>query len=417
MAGTVELQGRVSGYRWVVISLWFVCGTTAIMMISTLGILLPAISDDLHLSPGQQGALSSAAFWGSLGLAIPLSWWTSRYSPKMLTTVTLALGVVFLFLQGWAPAFAGLLVGRMGFGIANLAREPARALLTRQWFTQREVILVNSVSNVFFGVVVGAGLVLTPYLLGVFEDNWRTVLYAYSAFFAGLTVLWMTLGRERVTEEYLRREAPRESGLLKGALSHRDLWVAGFGFLGVNMAGSAFISFYPTLLLDEYGISLQWSGAVLALGIFIGGVGGLGVGIIVMQFDRRRNILQAMGMLMLGTYVGMISVGSIPLLMLFSLLNGVTWGFWPILQTVPFQIPGIRPREVAVALGFMVMAISGGFALGPLATGFLQEAFGDLKLALFIVSFGSLALIVSGTLLRIGGSRGLVAEGRGAAHR
>ncbi len=69
-----------------------------------------------------------------------------------------------------------------------------------------------------------------------------------------------------------------------------------------------------------------------------------------------------------------------------------------------------------MALGFMVMAISGGFSLGPLATGFLQEAFGELKLALFIVSFASLALTASGTLLRIGGSRGLVAEGRGAAH-
>ena len=319
MAGIVELQGRAPGYRWVVISLWFVCGTTAIMMIATLGILLPAISDDLHLSPGQQGALSSAAFWGTLGLAIPLSWWTSRYSPKMLTTATLALGVLFLILQGWAPAFAVLLVGRMGFGIASLAREPARALLTQQWFTQREVILVNSVSNVFFGVVVGAGLVLTPYILDVFEDNWRAVLYAYAALFAGLTVLWMTLGRERVTEEYRRRETPREAGLIKGALSHRDLWVGGFGFLGVNMAGSAFVSFYPTLLLDEYDVSLQWSGVVLALGIFIGGIGGLWVGIIVMQIDRRRNILQALGILMLGTYIGMISVGFIPLLLLFSL--------------------------------------------------------------------------------------------------
>ena len=415
MAGTVGLQGRAPGYRWVVISLWFVCGMTAIMMISTLGILLPAISDDLHLSPGQQGALSSAAFWGTLVLAIPLSWWTSRYSPKILTTVTLALGVLLLILQGWAPAFAVLLVGRMGFGITNLAREPARALLTQQWFTRREVILVNSVSNVFFGIVVGAGLVLTPYILGVFEDNWRTVLYIYAAFFAGLTVLWMALGRERVTEEYQRREIPREAGLLKGALNYRDLWVAGLGFLGANMAGAAFVSFYPTLMLDEYNVSLQWSGVVLAMGIFVGGIGGLGVGIIVMQMDRRRNILQALGILMLGTYIGMISVGFIPLLMLFSFLNGVAWGFWPILQTVPFQLTGIRPREVAVALGFIIMAIAAGFSIGPLATGFLQEAFGDLKLALFIVSFASLALTASGILLRIGGARGLVAEGRGAS--
>ena len=40
----------------------------------------------------------------------------------------------------------------------------------------------------------------------------------------------------------------------------------------------------------------------------------------------------------------------IPLLLVLSFINGIAWGFWPILFTVPFHLPGIRPRELSVAV-------------------------------------------------------------------
>ena len=144
MRQQTELQEKLPNYRWIVIGLWLLCGVAGVMVLSTFGLLLPAISSDLHLSPSQQGLLSSAAFWGNLALAVPLSLWTSRYPAKVLTTVTLVLGILLLFLQSWAPAFAYLLVGRLGFGITLLARIPARALLIRQWFPQREIVLVTA---------------------------------------------------------------------------------------------------------------------------------------------------------------------------------------------------------------------------------------------------------------------------------
>ena len=150
-----EPSDQVLGYRWVVMGLWLTASVSGFMIMSTLGILLPAISAELHLSPSQQGLLVSSAFWGNLALAIPLSWWTSRYGAKLLTTVTLVLGTLFLFLQGWAPAFGILIFGRLAFGITVIARQPARAFLMQQWFPQRQIVLVNSISNAMFGVVVG----------------------------------------------------------------------------------------------------------------------------------------------------------------------------------------------------------------------------------------------------------------------
>ena len=121
-----------SAYRWVTLGAWLSASISGFMVVNTIGILLPSISSDLHVSPGQQGILVSAAFRGNLILAVPMSWWVSRYGPKNLTTVTLVIGTICLFLQAWSPVFLVLLVARLGFGVTIIAREPARALLIQQ---------------------------------------------------------------------------------------------------------------------------------------------------------------------------------------------------------------------------------------------------------------------------------------------
>ena len=401
-----------SNYRWVVMGLWMTSGVSGFMVLSTLGILLPSISADLHISPFQQGLLGSSAFWGNIALAIPLSWWTSRYGPKALTSVTLVLGTAALFLQGWAPTFAVLVAGRLAFGITVMARQPARVALTQQWFAPREIVFVNSVSNMLFGLVVGGGLAASPFILAAFGDDWRATLNLFAGLFVVLTISWMILGRESPAPEDSSAQARtqgakgpqklRETGVVWGALSYRDLWIQGFGFVGATLCWSAFLAFYPTLMLDSHQLSLHWSGAILAVGVVVGGGAGLVLGFIVMKKGYGNLILQVLGVLMPVTYLGMILTGSIPILIGLSILNGVAWGFWPILFTVPFHLPGIRPRQVAVAVAFTMMMSSIGTALGPLVAGFLQQALGDLQQTLFVISFTGLSLTVTGVFLRIG---------------
>ena len=203
MAQEMHMQEKLPAYRWVVIGVWLVAGTTAFMVMSTIGILLPAISmpDELGLSPGQQGLLGSSAFWGGLVLGIPLSWWASRFPPKGLTTLTLIGAILCLILQGWAPGFFILLAGRLMFGLAILARDAARALLIYQWIPQREIILVNSISNGLYGLIVGGGLIGTPFILSAVGNSWRAVFYIFAGLFGVLTVAWMLLGKETGTPQ------------------------------------------------------------------------------------------------------------------------------------------------------------------------------------------------------------------------
>jgi MFS family permease len=399
-------MGRLSdviSHRWAVMGLWLVTSVSGIAMMIAMGILLPAISAELGLTPSQQGFFGSSAFLGNLLLALPLSWWISKYSPKLVTTITLVLGVIFLFIQGWAPNLAILLIGRFGYGITTLAREPARALLMYQWFQPREFMVVNSVYNALFGIVVGGGLFATPFILASAGDNWRIVLYSFVAVLTVLTILWAVFGRERVTESDNSQDSEGQFDMLRRVFRHRDLWISGFGFLGATMGWSAFLTFYPTLMLETHQVSLNWSGAILAVGILVGGVVGVALSYMIMAIgpDRRKNTVQALGLIMMASYLVMTMVDSIPMLLVISALNGVAWGFWPILNSVPFYLPGIRSREVAIALSLVMTLSSLGVVLGPTITGILQEQFGDLTRALQIVSFAPLSLTIAGTVLRI----------------
>ncbi len=388
-------------YRWVVVGLYYVNITSGAMLSSALGVMLPFITDDLNLAPYQQGIVGSAAFWPSLALGIPATWWFARYPVRAVTTISFFLSGLFFFVQGWAPVFGVLLAGRLLFGMCRLPSQPARAILIRQWFPGRDAVLATTLDNALFGVLFGGGLVAAQSFFRALGEDWRMTLHIFGALLLALTLVWFLLGRERTAAGDQGPAVSREAGDLLGGLMHRDLWLTGLGFLGPSMCLAAFVNFYPTLLDEEYGFSLwKWSGVILAMATAVGGATGIGFGYVVFVTGKRNLLLGILGLVMAGTYAGMTLTGSLPLLLGLALLNGVTWGHWPVLAAVPLQLPNLRPREAAVAASFSQTFGLGGLALGSLLAGFLYEVLGDLRQALFIVSFLGLLLAVGGILLR-----------------
>ncbi|MEE9324833.1 MAG: MFS transporter [Dehalococcoidia bacterium] len=388
-----------SSYRWVIVGMLMITYVGAYLTTFSQGILLPSISDSLNLSPSQQGWLGSAVVLGSLVLAIPLGWWLSNYNANILVNITLFLGALLVFGQGWAPTFAVLLIVRVLFGLTLVARESPRAILTQQWIPPKQIVVVNSAIMATMAIGVLASMVLTPVILKALDNDWRGTFQIFGFISLGMAVLWLALGRQRMTPEYRKQLRDQEQSPLRSILRYPTLWIAGLALIGASVSWFAIITFWPTYMLDKFDLSLQTSGAILGISPVFTVLGAMVGAYLVVRKDLKREIFILCGLLLTGSFWAMLATSSIPVLVVTSAINGLGWAFFPLILSLPFQLPGIKPRELAVAVMFLEAAGWAGGAIGPVLTGLVQEFSDSLGLSLFIASSFGFVTTIGGLLL------------------
>tara|TARA_Y100000590_G_scaffold269332_1_gene302458 strand:+ start:2503 stop:3741 length:1239 start_codon:yes stop_codon:yes gene_type:complete len=393
-------QEKTGSYRWVVYGLFVVCNTFGFLVANTIGILLPSITEDLSLSPTQQGMLSSAPYWANVVLMIIIALWVSQFAPKMLALVTVLLGGVLVLMQAWSQSFIAIFIARLLFGVTMIAREPARALLIRQWIPQNQVNHAGGISNLFFGIMVSGGVLMMPVLLNYFGGNWRNVMITFACIFFALAAIWGIFGKENPIAQESSEESTNEIEIFKRVLGFKDVWFAGIGFMGALMSFASFNSFLPTLFVDFYDISLSKSGLIIALYILPGGFSGLAFGLLSKSSRSRSAILMASGTIISMSFLSMTLVDTYFILIGIAIINGIAWGFFPLLFMVPFHIKNIRPREIAVSSATVMTMAAVGSSIGPTLTGLLQESLGSLEISLRFMAFSPLTLFIAGFLLR-----------------
>ena len=393
-------QEKTGSYRWVVYGLFVLCNTFGFLVANTIGILLPSITEDLTLSPTQQGMLSSAPYWANVVLMIIIALWVSQFAPKMLALVTVLLGGVLVLMQAWSQSFIAIFIARLLFGVTMIAREPARALLIRQWIPQNQVNQAGGISNLFFGIMVSGGVLMMPVLLNYFGGNWRNVMITFACIFFALAAIWGIFGKENPIAQESSEESTNEIEIFKRVLGFKDVWFAGIGFMGALMSFASFNSFLPTLFVDFYDISLSKSGLIIALYILPGGFSGLAFGLLSKSSRSRSAILMGSGTIISMSFLSMTLVDTYFILIGIAIINGIAWGFFPLLFMVPFHIKNIRPREIAVSSATVMTMAAVGSSLGPTLTGLLQESLGSLEISLRFMAFSPLTLFIAGFLLR-----------------
>ncbi len=383
-----------------------VAHASAIVGALVLGVLLPTMSEDLGLSPLQQGWLGSSAIIGSLILSIPFGLWMSRYRPMILTAITLFLGAGFVFMQAAASNFAILLLGRLLFGITPVAREASRVLLVRQWLPAREIQLSSGILNAVFGISLTISFVVAPLMLEAFDNNWRTTLYAWGYFSVGMAVAWVLLGRENRTVEYEQDSGSQEGSPMKSLFKYKEPWLLGVAILGYAIAQMSQFTFWPTFMKDEYGMSEVRAGMVIGVVGVVVAAGGMVMLPVIKRFGGYRIPLIGIGILIAATNLVVLFTGSMPILVAAFVVNGLArGGFWIPFTSLPFELPGILPREAAVVQGMMFSMLWLGSVVGPLLVAVIQTATGSLQLAMIISALCPIAVSVTGLFIsaRTGG--------------
>ncbi len=246
-----------------------------------IGLALPMIGDEFSLSNTQLGGVVSIfAIFYMLG-QVPGGMLADRFGPRPLLIVALILWSVFTALTGFAWGLVSLMVMRAMFGLSQglfpAASFKALAERTRPKTRATAMGFMIGANNLGPGI---APLIIAPVLMAV---GWRDAFCLVAIVGAVIgTVVWLVLPAPLDTEitedpeaalQPLAREHSR-AAVFKSV----SVWKFALLFCLANMAGYGLLTWVPSYLLNEKGLSLIDTGIfaaipfiVTALAIVVGG--------------------------------------------------------------------------------------------------------------------------------------------------
>ena len=387
---------RTPARGWAVFLLFRAQGSSVILVSYTFGLFLPFIKEDLHISPLEAGLLQGV-WWGTAALlSLPSGAWLSRFRPIPLVMLSLLLGVPFLFLQAMATNFIILFLARFFFVLFHTIVTPARTLLLQQWAAPRQFALVNAVALSQHSIILAVAI-STSALIITALGSWRVAYLILGGFFVAQTLIWPVVARERraPVQGLQRALQEQQETPLQALRTYREGWLLAATMFGLSATWTAMVTYLPTFWLEEKGVSLRLGGPLLAFlyyGLIPSGVFG---GFLAYRV-KSRKLLLAVPALLNAVFGVAITLTPYPLLLMPLITGlGMVWVATPAWQVLPFELSGIRPREVAV-VSSLVTTFSGlGFAAGPVVVGLVAQLTGSLQTGLvalcLMTGFGVMA--------------------------
>ncbi len=385
-------------YRWVVLSSWMLPHLWSFVFLSSLGLMLPSIREELGLTGLQEGLLGGASQLANIFLAVPFGWVISRLNPKHITTISLFCAAGLIFFQAWAPIYLLLLLGRFLYGVTAVAREPAWVMLIRRWVPPREIVIANTMGNFMWGFV-ALGIMAVPLLIVWLDDSWRNASNVIGLSLLGLSMGWLAFGRDGKHLETAKQAAAERINPFAIVKRYKELWLLAFGMFGNGINFTGFSTFWPSFRLDHFGMSELESSVVMGIGGLFTSFTGLSVGLYISRKGGKRTVLILSGIILTASAMGLLWVGPLWILVLLFMAQSLGWTFFPAATTIPYELSGIKPRETVVAISALFMSLWTGAFLGPILSGIIQDLTSDVRLAITITSMAPLFMTVAALLL------------------
>jgi len=401
MAGAVTTPGRVSAYRWVLITALVLCSTAMVWYGFTIGVLLPDISDELGLRPAEEGWLSSAFYLGQLLLTLPVTAWLARYRPLRTMAVVLALTAMLLAAAAVAPWYWAQVGIRFALAFAYVALNPVRTLIVAGWFQRGEVTRVMSLFNSGFGAVEtiafwSSGLLLTA--LG----GWRPVIWLLVVLAVVGTVAWVAFSRMAPPPAAPLRDerggGGGSDGSMRRVLRTRQVWLLCLIGIGGALTWSTYLTFWASFAQDDMGLSEGVTGIVLGCAAFAIIPGSL-IAVWAVRIAGSRRLFLVVVTLSQVPLFGLWALVDNPVaLVVIGLFQGLSWMYFPIMLSIPFDIEGFDASDIALASGMFFMANALALTAGPALSGIAAE-WVDMRTVLLVNALMPLASVLGALLL------------------
>jgi MFS family permease len=249
---------------------------------SIIGVLIPSIKQEFHLSDTSLGLLSGLAFGlFFIVLGVPIAIWADRGNRRNIIALSIALWSIMTAIGGAAGSFVQLVLARIGVGIGEAGlTPPAHALIADLFPKPRRAFALSIYSSgIYVGVLVG--LALGGYLAQVL--GWREALIVVGT--PGLVVAALLI---LIVREPLRGQSDDAADAIEPHESTarvlRFLWTTKttrYTFVGISLCSlvtQTQMAWLPSFLVRSHGMSLVHVGALLGLASGIGGFAGTVLG-------------------------------------------------------------------------------------------------------------------------------------------
>jgi len=368
-------------------------GVTAVQVIATMGILIPAaiapeLARTLDLPVSMIGFQVSLAYVGATlmslcGGLVQRKLGAVRANQIAATAIGLSLLIIAI------PHVAALFVGSLGLGIAYGMTNPAASHLMMKIAspTNRNLIFsVKQTGQPLGGVV--AGLMAPPIAIAF---GWQWSLMA-GAFLALSTVLLIQplrakLDGDRDPTTKFRSAVFKVVSLVLRIRELRLLALAALTFSGVQLA---LMTFAVTMLVEDVKFDLVLAGVGLAVIQIAGVAGRLGWGVIAdRNGDGRKTLLFAQSLSVVAAVATAFLSDSMPLVAVFGILflfgmSAVGWN-----GVFMAEIGRLAPEgKISSATGGVLVPTFIGVMMGPLVFSAIHEV-----TATYTMSFAILALV------------------------
>jgi cyanate permease len=228
----------------------------------------------------------------------------------------------------------------------------------------------------------------TSALLIAAVGSWRLAYFILGGALMVQMLAWVVVAREaRAPVAGLQRAIQTQLGTpLRAIRTYPQGWLIGVTMFSWSATWTAMVTFLPTFLLEERDVSLKLGGPLLAFLYYVL-IPSAPVAAYLERKVKSRKLFLWVPSLFNVIFGLSIAVTANPwLLMAFITGLGMVWIASPVVQVLPFEFPGIRPREVAV-IAALVATFSGlGFAAGPLITGLVAQFTDSLQTGLIVLS-------------------------------
>lgn len=345
-------------------------------------ILQEPIKQEFGLSDTQLGMLTGfmfAAFYATLG--IPFAAWADRGNRRNIITLAITIWSGMTALSGFTQNFWQLAIARMGVGVGEAGGTPPATAMISDRFPARERAFALGIytTGISLGILVGfmlGGLVAERF-------GWRV-----GFFVAGVPGLLLALLLMFTVAEPKRGEAdaivddgtaPSLRETLRFFLSQKAMVFLLLGGVCVCISANAFLSGVPLYFIRVHGVALGELG--IALGLLVGGVGGVGAVVIGRLCDRlsvrdlrwRPWIIAATTLLALPfAYAALGATSKSAAYMLYAVPSFFGLIYASISYAAMQELAPPRMRAMASAVMLLCLTFI-GIGLGPILVGILSD--------------------------------------------